>query len=120
MKIIIAGSRTYNDYSRLSEFCDQVISSMPETKITIVSGCAKGADMLGERYASERGYEVIKYPADWDKYGKSAGFLRNEEMAKVGHILIAFWDGQSKGTEHMINLGKKHNLKIEICSTQHK
>lgn len=117
MKVIIAGSRSFVDYTKLVEFCDSVLKD--QTDITIVSGCARGADMLGQMYADEKGYPVLKYPADWDKYGKSAGYLRNEEMAKVGDMLIAFWDGESKGTQHMINLGKKHNLKIEICNTLH-
>jgi hypothetical protein len=113
MKVIIAGSRYFNDYEILCRYCDHVLQD--QTNIEVVSGTARGADQLGEKYATERGYNITKFPADWDKYKKAAGYIRNEEMAKYADALIAFWDGNSKGTEHMINLAKKYNLKIRIC-----
>lgn len=111
MKVIIAGSRDFNDYDTLKKVCDFMLSRQDE--VEIVSGTARGADQLGERYAREMGYSIKEFPADWSK-GKSAGYIRNEDMAKYGDALIAFWDGKSKGTEHMINLAKKHNLKVKI------
>ena len=114
MKVIIAGSRDFDDYELLRKYCDFYLQS--QTEIEIVSGTARGADQLGERYAKERGYPVKQFPADWDKHGRSAGYIRNEEMAKYGDALIAFWNGNSKGTEHMINLAKQYNLKIRICN----
>lgn len=62
---------------------------------------------MGERYAKERGYAVSEHPADWDRYGKSAGYIRNKEMAEEADALMAFWDGKSRGTMHMINLAKE-------------
>jgi hypothetical protein len=112
MKVIIAGSRDFNDYNELCKFCDHVLQNQKE--IEVVSGTAKGADQLGEKYATERGYTIKQFPADWDKHGRSAGYIRNEEMAKYADALIAFWNGNSKGTEHMINLAKKYNLKIKV------
>ena len=85
-----------------------------KTSIEIVSGAANGADKLGEKYASEKEYSIKQFPADWNKYGKSAGYKRNEEMARYADALIAFWDGESKGTKHMIDLANKYNLKINI------
>ena len=114
MKVIIAGSRDFDDYEVLRNYCDHVLQN--QTDIEIVSGTARGADQLGERYAKERGYSVKQFPADWDKHGRSAGYIRNEEMAKYGDALIAFWNGMSKGTEHMINLAKQYKLKIRICN----
>jgi hypothetical protein len=114
MKVIIAGSRDFDDYELLRKYCDHVLQN--QTEIEIVSGTARGADQLGERYAKERGYPVKQFPADWDKHGRSAGYIRNEKMAKYGDALIAFWNGNSKGTEHMINLAKQYNLKIRICN----
>ncbi len=73
---------------------------------------ARGADRLGERYAKERGYPVRLFPADWEKFGKSAGYRRNAEMAKYADGLIAFWDGRSAGTGHMIYLAKKNAIKV--------
>lgn len=113
MKVIIAGSRDFNDYERLYQFCDRILSK--QSTVQVVSGTARGADRLGEQYAEEKGYEIKYFPANWDKYGKSAGYKRNEEMAKYADALIAFWDDKSKGTKHMINLARNHNLKIAIC-----
>jgi hypothetical protein len=111
MKVIIAGSRDFNDYETLKEICDFMLSR--QTDIEIVSGVAKGADLLGERYAKEKGYSIKQFPANWS-IGKQAGYLRNEEMAQYADAAIVFWDGKSKGSEHMINLAKKYNLKVKI------
>jgi len=113
MRVIIAGGRSFKDYNRLCSVCDYMLQNQED--IVIVSGTAMGADKLGERYAQERGYRIVRFPAEWDKHGKAAGFIRNEEMAKYSNALIAFWDGNSKGTEHMINLAEKHGLKIKVC-----
>lgn len=112
MKVIIAGGRTFNDYDSLLQKCDYFLSQ--QTEIEIVSGTANGADKLGEKYGNEKGYPIKQFPADWDKFGKSAGYKRNEEMAKYADALIAFWDGNSKGTKHMINIAHKYNLKVKI------
>ncbi|MDC7251016.1 MAG: hypothetical protein PQJ49_13970, partial [Sphaerochaetaceae bacterium] len=85
-------------------------------KITIVCGQARGADTLGEWYGKEKGYDIRYFPANWNLHGKKAGYLRNSEMADYADCLIAFWDGQSKGTEHMINLAKQKGLKIRIVN----
>ena len=112
MKVIIAGSRDFSDYEKLKEVCDYMLSR--QTDVEIVSGAARGADILGEQYAKEKGHSLKQFPAEWDKFGKRAGYLRNEDMAKYSDALIAFWDGKSKGTEHMISLAKKHNLKVKV------
>jgi hypothetical protein len=112
MKIIIAGGRTFNDYALLCQNCNKTLSL--QTEIEIVSGTANGADKLGEQYANENGYPIKKFPADWGKYGKSAGYKRNEEMAKYADALIAFWDGKSKGTKHMIDLANRYGLKTKV------
>lgn len=85
-----------------------------QKEIEIVSGCANGADKLGERYANERGYAIKRFPADWETFKKGAGHIRNEEMAKYADALIAFWNGKSKGTGHMIDLAKQYKLKVKI------
>ena len=112
MKVIIAGARTFNDYNLLCQKCNHALSLQSE--IEIVSGTANGADKLGERYAIEKGYPIRQFPADWDKFGKGAGYRRNEEMAKYADALIAFWDGKSKGTKHMIDLAKSYKLKVKV------
>jgi len=114
MKIIIAGSRNFNDYNLLKTSCDNLLTQF--TNIEIVSGTARGADKLGERYAREKGYDIKQFPANWDKHGKSAGYIRNDEMAQYADMLIAFWDGASKGTKHMIDLANKRGIKVEIVN----
>ena len=111
MKVIIAGGREFSDYELLKSKCDYILSN--QTEIEIVSGAARGADALGEQYASERGFLVKQFPADWS-IGKSAGHVRNKQMAQYADALIAFWDGKSKGTGHMIDLAKEQNLKVRV------
>ena len=113
IKVIIAGGRNFEQYQLLKLKCDAILREVKD-EIQIVSGGAKGADKLGERYAKERGYICKIFEADWDKNGKAAGHIRNEEMAKYGDCLIAFWDGYSKGTKNMIDNAGKCGLKIRI------
>jgi len=110
MKIIIAGGRDFNDYELLKEKCDKIVSGL--TSVEIVSGMARGADALGVRYAKERDFVYHPFPADWNTQGKRAGMLRNIDMAKFSDGLIAFWDGKSKGTKHMIETAEEMGLKI--------
>ena len=114
-RVIIAGTRTFNDYELLKTYCDKKLSRMRiDHEIVIVSGHAKGADMLGERYAQDRGYATQLYPAYWDEYGKSAGIRRNVKMAENADALIAFWDGKSSGTKHMIAEARKRGLMVAV------
>lgn len=85
-----------------------------QTDVEIVSGAARGADALGERYAAERGLAVKQFPADWDRYGRSAGYRRNAEMAEYADAAVVFWDGKSKGSKHMINLAKEKGLPVRV------
>jgi hypothetical protein len=114
MKIIIAGSRSFTDYEELVLVCDHLLSNLDQEDIEIVSGCASGADRLGEEYAKDNDYRLTKFPADWEKYGRSAGYLRNRQMAEYADMLIAFWDTNSSGTKNMIQEARMNNLKIRI------
>lgn len=117
-KIIIAGSRTFNDYNLLKFTLDTLIRKYPkEDKLTFISGTARGADTLGEHYAESIGAEVLRFPADWDRYGKSAGYIRNAEMGKVADTLVAFWDYKSAGTRNMIEIMKNKNADVYIINT---
>lgn len=82
--------------------------------ITIVCGMAEGADKLGWQYAYDHNLDIDFYPADWNMYGKIAGFIRNSKMAENADMLIAFWDGKSRGTDHMIKTMKKKNLPVKV------
>lgn len=102
-KVAIVGGRDFSDYSRLVRCCDHMLQVKRLThKIVIICGNARGADLLGARYGSARGYEVRYYKPDWDGLGKRAGMVRNEEMARDADAVIAFWDQKSRGTKHMI------------------
>jgi len=114
LKIVIAGSRTFNDYKLLKSVVIDYIGGMAYNNIEIVSGGANGADNLGEKLANELGCSLRIFPADWDKYGKSAGVRRNEQMAIYSDAVIVFWDGISKGTQNMIDNAKKHNCALHI------
>lgn len=117
MKTIIAGSRAFDDFNALLGFLS-VMS--PEWDIEeVVSGGARGADALGEQFAKLYNIPVKKFPADWDTYGKGAGFIRNSEMAKYADGLIAFWDGVSPGTKHMIVSMYEQNKPVHICYVGH-
>ena len=111
-RIIVAGSRGFTDYDLLCKTLDQHFGS--QSDIAIVSGTARGADQLGERYAAERGLECHRYPADWKKYGRRAGYRRNELMAANADALVAFWDGESRGTEHMIEHARQLGMPVHV------
>lgn len=111
-RIIIAGGRDFNDYQLLLDSVCPILKG--DHNIEIVSGCANGADKLGERFAESFGLTVIKFPANWNKHGRAAGPIRNLEMAKYADELIVFWDGKSSGTKNMINTATKLNLKVNI------
>lgn len=112
-RVIIAGGRDFQDYPMLRQTMDSLLSNIQDD-IVVVCGKARGADTLGERYAQERGYTVHTFFADWEKWGKAAGFIRNEEMANNADALVAFWDGESRGTKHMIELAKRYQLKVRV------
>ncbi len=126
LRVIIAGSRDFDDYLLLSNIIDNVLdvikSKTENNNIEIISGTARGADSLGERYAFEHGYKVKRFIPDWDGLGKRAGYVRNADMAKFAcengnqGMLIAFWDGKSKGTKHMIDLAKRYGLEVHIVN----
>lgn len=118
MRLIIAGGRDFNDYRLLVDTADWFLSAYryAEEPIEIVSGGARGADLLGEMYAKDKDYPIMNFYANWDEFGKGAGYIRNTAMAKYGTALIAFWDGTSRGTEHMIKEGVKMQIPVLIIS----
>ena len=118
-RVIIAGCRYYNNYEEAKAFIDFCLSNIrKENEIVILSGGARGADAIGERYAEENGFSIEKYPADWEKYGRSAGPRRNRQMAEICDYVICFWDGESKGTRSMIKFAKQLNKPIKIKHIQ--
>lgn len=109
-RIIVCGSRGWHDRERVADrLFDLPVSSI------IVHGAARGADRIAEQEGQKLGLLVEAHPADWEKYGKSAGYRRNELMASLGaDLCIAFWDGRSLGTQHMMDLAKKYGITVEV------
>lgn len=121
-RIIVAGSRDFSDYNLLKNKMLNIIAEHEYENIKIISGTARGADRMGEWFAEEFNYDVAHFPAPWDQLGKSAGYVRNEQMAKYAvadgsqGVLVAFWDGSSRGTKHMIDLANKHGLEVIVVN----
>jgi len=108
MKLAVVGSRGFNDYELLKSVLDKIDIDV------IVSGGANGADRLSERYAEENNIALEIYPADWDRYGKRAGYIRNRDIWEAATSGIAFWDGESRGTAHSFELSKKLGKKLFV------
>lgn len=132
MRIIIAGDRNITDYKIVKSAVEAALKSWncgTDAVDEVVSGCARGIDTLGEKWAETNGVKVVKFPAKWDKldgdwveikvnkwgkkYNSKAGFIRNQQMAEYATHLIAIQtNGPTNGTQSMIRLGKKYNLII--------
>lgn len=110
MKTIIAGSRDFTDYEFLKSSLQPFVDIITE----VISGTARGADQLGEQWATEFNKKIIRMPANWNQFGKSAGYIRNQAMAQVADLCIVFWDGKSKGTKHMIDIATKDKKDLHI------
>lgn len=110
MKVIIAGGRNVTEQRHVNLACTKAPFAITE----VVSGCAKGADTLGEVWAIHHKIPIKKFPADWDQHGRRAGVLRNIQMGDYAQALIAVWDGKSKGTKHMIDYMKSINKPVYI------
>ena len=115
MKVIICGGRNFTDYQYLNAYVKMV---PPWIEITeVVSGHADGADTLGEQWATKNNIPLKIFPADWERLGRRAGPIRNIEMSKYAEGCIAFWDGESKGTKHMIDTAIKAGLWTYVIRT---
>lgn len=119
MKLIIAGSRNLQ-CSQVLPFLDYCVALNGITGVTaVVSGSARGPDRWGELWALHHSIDLIRYPAEWKKYGRYAGHIRNKRMAEVGDELLVLWDGISAGTFNMIQQMKilKKPTHIVLCSS---
>ena len=114
MEIGIVGSRTFKDYAYLATILEPYFIALSSENLKIISGGARGADTLAENYAENNGLECTIFKPDWDKYGKAAGFIRNQFIVDNSDIIIAFWNGESKGTRDTIDKARKVKKPIFI------
>lgn len=112
MRTIIAGSRGLNDEALI----DLAVKQSGFKVTTVFSGRASGIDKAGERWAKKHKIPIKLYPADWNKYGNSAGYVRNSEMAEAADALIAIWDHASHGTHNMIRTAINKKLKVFVIT----
>lgn len=115
--VIIAGGRDFEDYEYMCEKLNDLFYNSTYFKmgdVKIISGMAKGADTLAIRYADEHKLTKILFPANWKLYPRTAGFLRNEDMLSIATHLIAFWDGKSSGTKHMIDIAQAKDIPVWV------
>jgi hypothetical protein len=115
-RVIIAGGRDFNDWELLRMKVSYYLLQLEPSEVEIVSGCCGGADQLGEEYSILYGYPLKEFEADWKKYGKAAGPIRNKQMAEYATHLIAFWNWKSDGTRDMIKQATEAGLKIIVVN----
>jgi len=119
VNVIIAGSRDFTDEKFLRDKASawagfNTDAPMPASDITVICGGAKGPDKMGAEWAEFHGINVRHMPADWNAHGRAAGPIRNAAMADIGDVLIAFYDGKSKGTANMIGAALRKGLELHI------
>ena len=111
-KLLVSGSRTITDKHKVFQALDEMMSVMLNGEdITNIEGGAKGVDTLARLYAIERKIPYEEHPADWDKNGRAAGYIRNVEMVKEADVALILWDGKSKGTAHAMKICEKKGVK---------
>lgn len=111
LKVVIAGSRGITDYTIL---CNAIAQSDFSNITEVVSGCARGVDTLGERWAKSANVPIKEFRADWGRFGRGAGKYRNSDMADYCNAAIILWDGESRGTLDMIDKMRRLGKPCEV------
>jgi hypothetical protein len=116
VRLAVVGDRNFTDYSFVEKTLDRIIKEKKFSDITIVSGGARGVDTLAEMYASKHNLPIKVWEADWDKFGKSAGPIRNEQVVHDSDFMVAFKAEFSKGTLNAINQAKNYALECIVIN----
>lgn len=115
MKLIVAGGRDFVDTQvMITVLMDLVEKGKIDPNPELVCGMARGADILAFRLWKAENMQIHVFRAEWDTYGKSAGFRRNKEMGEFADAAVCFWDGKSKGTKHMIDTMNRLNKPVYV------
>jgi len=112
MKLAVVGSRDFSDSETMARVLDRIRAKHPQ--VTIVSGAGRGADTLAANYAKANGLTLIEFPADWNKHGRAAGPIRNQQVVDASDAVLAFWDGQSPGTKITIDMARRKGIPVRI------
>jgi len=117
--LVVAGSRSYNNYDEFCKTLERYLDMIGPANCVIVSGAAKkGPDAMAIRWCEENNFPYIAMPADWDQYGKQAGYIRNADMGKVATHLLAFWDKVSNGTKNMVEIALSKEIPTLVALVQ--
>lgn len=113
MKVLVCGSRKWQDWKLIHHRLRQI----PGTNVTLIHGAARGADTIAAKYGQMRGWNVEPHPADWDRYGKRAGIIRNRAMLdRKPRLVLAFQRDGSVGTQDAIDEAKRRGIPVEVVT----
>lgn len=113
-RLIVAGSRGFWSQDLMNRTLDHLLQNKQPDEIEIVSGGARGADRSAIIYAHNRGYKLTVMNAEWNKFGRSAGYRRNQQMADYADACVVFWDGESRGSKHMMDIAKRMDMPLRV------
>lgn len=114
IKIVVGGCRDFTDSEYVFKCLDEYLSKTDDDEIVFISGHCSGVDAAAEKYAELNGYKTVIFPAEWKKYGKAAGPIRNRLMVEMCDTVIAFWDERSGGTKSLIELAKRSGKPLTV------
>lgn len=118
MNVVVAGGRLYNNYDEFSNIMDKRLAEfqvdVDKEEVMIISALCVGADTMAEIYAKKNGYMYLCMPINWDVYGEEAWKITNSHMSMIGNVLIAFWNNDSQGTQHMIETGDAARMRVIV------
>ena len=119
MKIVVGGCRNFHDQEVVFRCLSDFLKEYPEEgEFIFLSGHCAGVDQLAEQFAVQNNHPCILFPAEWSKYGRAAGPIRNQKMVDEANYVLAFWDGSSRGTASLIRYAQQCGKPVRIIPIQ--